>query len=418
MEEKSFDIGIIGGGPAGYTAAINAGKKGLKTVLFEKNEIGGTCLNRGCIPTKAIMHSALLFKELKNSHDIGINTENISFDWAKIIERKDNIILKLRKMLELSIKNSGATIINSEAQILDKETIKDSYNNIYHCKKIILAIGSEPKQIKGLEFDGDKILSSDDILRLDKLPKSIVIIGSGAIGIEWCRILSALDVDVKLIEMADHLLPVADIEVSKRIERIFKSEKINFYLNNSIDHIDKRPNNIFIRLKSGEDISADKILVAVGRSVVNQPNVDNVVTIGDAFGSIQLAHFASKQALEEICNIKFDRKFVPFVVYGTPEIAWVGLREQDLTPGSYQKILLPISAIGKSHCDNALDGFIKILKNDDCILGVHIISKEASSLVMQMSIAMQNDIGISKLKEICFPHPTYSEGLFESIMNL
>ncbi len=418
MEEKSFDIGIIGGGPAGYTAAINAGKKGLKTVLFEKNEIGGTCLNRGCIPTKAIMHSALLFKELKNSHDIGINTENISFDWTKIIERKDNIILKLRKMLELSIKNSGATIINSEAQILDKETIKDSYNNIYHCKKIILATGSEPKQVKGLEFDGDKILSSDDILRLDKLPKSIVIIGSGAIGIEWCRILSALDVDVKLIEMADHLLPVADIEVSKRIERIFKSEKINFYLNNSIDHIDKRPNNIFIRLKSGEDISADKILVAVGRSVVNQPHVDNVVTIGDAFGSIQLAHFASKQALEEICNIKFDRKFVPFVVYGTPEIAWVGLREQDLTPGSYQKILLPISAIGKSHCDNALDGFIKILKNDDCILGVHIISKEASSLVMQMSIAMQNDIGISKLKEICFPHPTYSEGLFESIMNL
>lgn len=418
MEEKSFDIGIIGGGPAGYTAAINAGKKGLKTVLFEKNEIGGTCLNRGCIPTKAIMHSALLFKELKNSHDIGINTENISFDWTKIIEHKDNIILKLRKMLELSIKNSGATIINSEAQILDKETIKDSYNNIYHCKKIILAIGSEPKQIKGLEFDGDKILSSDDILRLDKLPKSIVIIGSGAIGIEWCRILSALDVDVKLIEMADHLLPAADIEVSKRIERIFKSEKINFYLNNSIDHIDKRPNNIFIRLKSGEDISADKILVAVGRSVVNQPHVDNVVTIGDAFGSIQLAHFASKQALEEICNIKFDRKFVPFVVYGTPEIAWVGLREQDLTPGSYQKILLPISAIGKSHCDNALDGFIKILKNDDCILGVHIISKEASSLVMQMSIAMQNDIGISKLKEICFPHPTYSEGLFESIMNL
>lgn len=418
MEEKSFDIGIIGGGPAGYTAAINAGKKGLKTVIFEKNEIGGTCLNRGCIPTKAIMHSALLFKELKNSHDIGINTENISFDWAKIIERKDNIILKLRKMLELSIKNSGATIINSEAQILDKETIKDSYNNIYHCKKIILAIGSEPKQINGLEFDGDKILSSDDILRLDKLPKSIVIIGSGAIGIEWCRILSALDVDVKLIEMADHLLPAADIEVSKRIERIFKSEKINFYLNNSIDHIDKRPNNIFIRLKSGEDISADKILVAVGRSVVNQPHVDNVVTIGDAFGSIQLAHFASKQALEEICNIKFDRKFVPFVVYGTPEIAWVGLREQDLTPGSYQKILLPISAIGKSHCDNALDGFIKILKNDDRILGVHIISKEASSLVMQMSIAMQNDIGISKLKEICFPHPTYSEGLFESIMNL
>ena len=418
MEEKSFDIGIIGGGPAGYTAAINAGKKGLKTVLFEKNEIGGTCLNRGCIPTKAIMHSALLFKELKNSHDIGINTENISFDWTKIIERKDNIILKLRKMLELSIKNSGATIINSEAQILDKETIKDSYNNIYHCKKIILATGSEPKQVKGLEFDGDKILSSDDILRLDKLPKSIVIIGSGAIGIEWCRILSALDVDVKLIEMADHLLPAADIEVSKRIERIFKSEKINFYLNNSIDHIDKRPNNIFIRLKSGEDISADKILVAVGRSVVNQPHVDNVVTIGDAFGSIQLAHFASKQALEEICNIKFDRKFVPFVVYGTPEIAWVGLREQDLTPGSYQKILLPISAIGKSHCDNALDGFIKILKNDDCILGVHIISKEASSLVMQMSIAMQNDIGISKLKEICFPHPTYSEGLFESIMNL
>ena len=226
---QQFDLGIIGGGPAGYTAAFQARSKGLSVVLFEKDKVGGVCLNRGCIPTKAVLHSAELYEEMKSATELGITAENLSFDYSKVVERKDKIVEKLRKSLELSLKNSGVVVVNAEAKI-PSHTMKDGENQvfangeIYECKKIITATGSKPRDFDGLRFDHKFILSSDDILNLKTLPKSIVIIGSGAIGIEWARILSAFDVEVTIVEMADHLLPLADIEVSKRVERIFKSK--------------------------------------------------------------------------------------------------------------------------------------------------------------------------------------------------
>lgn len=411
---QQFDLGIIGGGPAGYTAAFQARSKGLSVVLFEKDKVGGVCLNRGCIPTKAILHSAELYEEMKSATELGITAENLSFDYSKVVERKDKIVEKLRKSLELSLKNSGVVVVNAEAKI-PSHTMKDGENQvfaneeIYECKKIITATGSKPRDFDGLRFDHKFILSSDDILNLKTLPKSIVIIGSGAIGIEWARILSAFDVKVTVVEMADHLLPLADIEVSKRVERIFKSKKIKFYTSNGVEKIE----NQNITLKSGETLTPELVLLATGRTPQPIENCD--ICIGDACGKIQLAHFAIKQAVAEIANIEFNENLVPSVVYGCPEIAWIGKREQDLEEGNYKKSNILISALGKSHCDNCSDGFIKILSQEGKIVGAHIVSKEAASLIQEITIAMQNNIAIDDLKKVCFAHPTYSEGIFECL---
>ena len=411
---QQFDLGIIGGGPAGYTAAFQARSKGLSVVLFEKDKVGGVCLNRGCIPTKAILHSAELYEEMKSATELGITAENLSFDYSKVVERKDKIVEKLRKSLELSLKNSGVVVVNAEAKI-PSHTMKNGENQvfaneeIYECKKIITATGSKPRDFDGLRFDHKFILSSDDILNLKTLPKSIVIIGSGAIGIEWARILSAFDVEVTIVEMADHLLPLADIEVSKRVERIFKSKKIKFYTSNGVEKIE----NQNVTLKSGETLTPELVLLATGRTPQPIENCD--ICIGDACGKIQLAHFAIKQAVAEIANIEFNENLVPSVVYGCPEIAWIGKREQDLGEGNYKKSNILISALGKSHCDNCSDGFIKILSQEGKIVGAHIVSKEAASLIQEITIAMQNNIAIDDLKKVCFAHPTYSEGIFECL---
>ena len=423
---QQFDLGIIGGGPAGYTSAFQARAKGLSVVLFEKDKIGGVCLNRGCIPTKAILHSAELYEEMKCATDLGISAENLSFDYAKVVERKDKVVENLRKSLELSLKNAGVVVVNAEATIdTPHQSLRDTLSHTgrglekvvangetYECKKIIVATGSKPRDFEGLRFDHKFILSSDDILSLTALPKSIVIIGSGAIGIEWTRILSAFDVEVTVVEMAEHLLPLADIEVSKRVERIFKSKKIKFYTSNGIEKIENRQ----IILKSGDILTPELVLLATGRTP--QPIENCEICIGDACGKIQLAHFAIKQAIAQIGGVEFDETLVPSVVYGCPEIAWVGKREQDLEEGSYQKSNLLISALGKSHCDNCSDGFIKILAQDGKIVGAHIVAKEASALIQEITIAMQNNIAIDDLKKVCFAHPTYSEGIFESLFRL
>lgn len=410
---QTYDLGIIGGGPAGYTAALHAGAKGQKVILFEKDLIGGTCLNRGCIPTKAVLHSAEVYEEMKEAQCLGLKAENISFDFAEVVERKNKIVEKLRKGLELSLKNSKIEIVNAYAKPVSLNQI-EADGKIYECKKVILASGSKPKELKGIKYDGEFVLSSDDVLNLQKLPESIAIIGSGAIGIEWSRIFSAFETEVTIIETADNLLPAADIEVSKRIERIFKSKKIRIIKSTGVEKIENKK----VYLSNNEILEPEMVLAAAGREICGDDKISGITCIGDVCGKIQLAHFASKQAIELVDGINFDKTLVPSVVYGTPEIAWIGKREQDLEEGSYKKSTLLISALGKSHCDNSSEGFIKILTQNDRIIGVHIVSKEASAMIQQAVIAIQNKISVSRLKEICFAHPTYSEGIFESLFKL
>ena len=406
-----YDFGIIGGGPAGYTAAMMLAKNGKSVILFEKDKLGGTCLNRGCIPTKSFIHFSDLYAQIKCAKDAGIDYDNLSPEFSKIIQKKDEIVGKLRKSLELAVKNSGVKVIYATACIKDKNTISADGSE-YKVAQIIAATGAKPREIKGLDFDGKFILSSDDILNIKTLPKSALIVGSGAIGIEWARILRNFDVEVSVVEMAEHLTPGADIEVSKRIERIFKLNKIPFYLNDSVKSIE----NETVTLMSGTTIKPEIILVAAGR-VPQPPACDCAKILGDACGEIQLAHYAIGQAKEFATGIPYNKTLIPSVIYGEPEIAWVGLREQDMDE-TCKKVMLPITALGKAWCDSATDGFIKLVLRDNKIAGAHIISKEASSLIHILLTAIQNNIEIGELKKMCFAHPTYAEGIFDLIINL
>lgn len=416
---KTYDFGIIGSGPAGYSAAIRASQLGKSVVLFEKEFLGGVCLNKGCIPTKTFLHCADVYNSLKKVVNLGINIENYSLDFAKAAERKEKTVEKLRKSLEMLLTSYEIEIVNAEAKI-KRQNLIEANGEEFKCANILIATGSEPKCVGGFEFDHEFILSSDDVLNLKSLPQKVVITGSGAIGIEWARILSSFGVEISIVEIADKLLPLADAEISERLLRTFKMARIKTFLSTSIKEI----NNKKVTLSSGEILEPDFVLFATGR----KPNDIGVETptyhkIGDAYGGIQLAHFASHQGVQVVENIILDKEIkdflVPAVVYGSPEIAWVGKTEAELNGTDYKKSVFPISALGKAHADGDLEGFVKILAtNEGTILGAHIIGAEASALIHQLSIPMQNGLKVKDLKHCCFAHPTYSEGVYEALLGL
>lgn len=422
---KEFDFAIIGAGPAGYSAAIRASQLGKSVVLFERENLGGVCLNKGCIPTKAVLHSADIYNSLKKASNFGINVENFSVDYQKVSERKDKTVEKLRKSLELLLKSYGIEIVMAEAKISGQSgssAVIEAQGETYQCENLLVATGAEPRCVGGFDFDHKFILSSDDVLKLNELPEKVVIVGSGAIGIEWARIFSAFGVQVSVVEIADKLLPLADFEVSQRLERIFKMARVKTFLQTSIKEIkDKK-----VTLSSGEVLEPDFVLFATGRkSSPIAGKAENSFVIGDAFGAIQLAHFASHQGVQVVENIvlgKEIKEFItPSVVYGNPEIAWAGKTEQELISANieYKKSVFPISALGKAMAEGVLEGFVKILASpDDEILGVHIIGKEASALVHQISISMQNGLKVEDVRHCCFAHPTYSEGVYEALLGL
>lgn len=418
---KHFDFGIIGAGPAGYTAAIRASQLGKSVVLFEKENLGGVCLNKGCIPTKTFLYSADMYNSIKKASALGIEVENCSIDFEKIVDRKDKTVEKIRKSLEMLLKSYSIEIVFAEAKVQSNNEIIAN-GKIYECNNILIAAGAEPKCVGGFEFDHEFILSSDDVLNLRNLPQKIVIVGSGAIGIEWARIFSSFGTEVTIVEIADKLLPLADFEISQRIERIFKMARIKIFLSTSVDEINDKK----VKLSNGDVIEPDFVLFATGRKPSSLfPFSSSLPVIGDAFGSIQLAHFASHQAVSVVENIILDKpikEFItPSIVYGSPEIAWIGATEQELQSNDvdFKKSVFPISALGKAYAENNLEGFIKVLaSNGGEILGAHIISKEASALIHQLSIAMQNKLKVEDLTHCCFAHPTYSEGVYEALLGL
>lgn len=419
---KTYDFGIIGAGPAGYTTAIRAAQLGKSVVLFEKELLGGTCLNKGCIPTKTFLHCADVYNSLKKVVNLGINIENYSLDFEKAAERKEKTVEKIRKSLEMLLKSYGIEIVYSEAKITEDAKMHrcmDANGEIYECSNILIATGAKPKCVGGFEFDHKFILSSDDVLNLKELPQKVVIAGSGAIGIEWARIFSAFGVEVSIVEIAERLLPLADFEISQRLERIFKMARIKMFLSTSVKEISAKK----VILSNGEVLEPDFVLFATGRKINGLENSANLPKIGDVYGGIQLAHFASHQGVQIVNKIVLgeeEKEFlVPSVVYGHPEIAWVGKCEQELEGIEYKKSVFPLSALGKAHCDGDLEGFIKVLADKNGkILGAHIIGAEASALIHQISIAMESGIKVKDLKHCCFAHPTYSEGVYEAILGL
>ena len=438
--ENIFNLGIIGAGPAGYSAAIRAAQKGLSVVLFEKEHIGGVCLNKGCIPTKTILHCTDFYKSLKKAGKFGINLgkENPEADYEKIFNRKNEIVIKLQKSLTKLVQSYNVKIVNAAASFVDSNKIFAG-DVTYQCDNIIIAAGAKPAQIAGIQTDGEFILNSDDILNLNNLPQNILIIGSGAIGTEWARIFSALEKNVTVAEIADSLLPAADTDVSKRLERIFKQNKIKFFTGTKIENI--AGNSVFF--SNGQVLTPDIILCAAGRVPVIpcglefvrdgsfikvndnfQTNFSNIFAVGDINGKLLLAHSAIHQAISVVDFIVdkkpvcFDKNKIPSVIYGKPEISMVGKTEQMLYDTDYKVSVFPVSALGKAFADDELDGFVKVLSVDNKITGAHIICPGASSLIHQFALMIDNELKTEDILNTVFAHPSYSEAVFESILGL
>lgn len=441
MRQDFTKIGIVGGGPAGYALALKLAMDGVSVALFEKEALGGTCLNKGCIPTKSILHNSNLIYKSKNLSKFGVNLDVSALDFSKIIENKNLVVQKLNKSLAMLLKSYDIEIINEEVLSVEQGKII-SENTVCECDAVVLATGTVPAQIAGLECDNVFIYNSDGILNLKKLPKSIAIIGSGAIGIEWSRIFSDLGTEVTLIEAMERILPVADEDVSTRLERLLKKKRVKIEKGVVVEKILGGE----VKLSNGKALMPELVLVAIGRTPVLPSNnlnlatrkgfvsVDNnfmtsaknVYAIGDINGLSMLAHSATHQAIELSEYLlsgkspEFTQKDIPSVIYGTPEVAWFGANEQHLIENNinYKKVLFPISAIGKAHADDEIDGFVKILAYNELIWGVSIVAPEASSMLMQFLIAKENKLSYKAVLNAIFPHPTFSEAVFESLLAL
>lgn len=437
--ENSFDLGVIGAGPGGYNAAIRAAQRGLSVVLFEKECAGGTCLNKGCIPTKAILHCTELFKSLKKAEKFGITTGESKIDYTKVFNRKNDVVTKIQKSLTKLIQSHGVTIVNEEAEITNEQTIKTQTTE-YNCKNIIIATGSKPAQIKGLECDGNFIVNSNQVLEMQQIPENILIVGSGAIGIEWARIFSSLGKNITIIELAQNLLPAADIDVSKRLERLLKKDKIKFFTNTKIENIENKT----VALSNEQTLTPDLILCAIGREPVLpqlelniekegkfikvnenfQTNYKNIYAIGDINGKLQLAHSAVHQAIgvvdfiTENKPVHFNIQNIPSIIYGTPEIAWIGKTEQSLNGQDYKVSNFPVAALGKAQADDEIDGFVKVVEQNGKITGAHAVTPEASSIIQQFALMIDNNMTVETALKTVYAHPTYSEAVFEAMLGL
>ncbi|MEI7475122.1 MAG: dihydrolipoyl dehydrogenase [bacterium] len=443
-----YDIAIIGAGPGGYVAAIKAAQLGAKVALVEREYMGGTCLNWGCIPTKAVLASVDRFVEAKKLAKFGITAENISIDYQKVSERKTATVEKIRKSLTQLVNSYNIDIIEGTASIKDTHhlVVKNNENiTEIEFKNLIIATGSTPVSLPGLTVDHKFIFDTNDILSLDKLPESVLIVGSGASGIEWARIFSNMGKKVTVVEVGSKLAPMLDNSCSERVERLFKRSKIDYYYSTHVEKIEDKK----VILANHKLIEPEIIFLAAGRApVVNieglketgldfngkfidvdnnmRTNIDNIYAIGDVTGKLLLAHVASHHAIIAVEHIMqgkeghFDYDSVPKIVYGTPEICSVGLTEEEIKAKSipYLSNTFMIGGVGKSVIEDEIDGFIKVLATKDKILGVHLVAKNGDFLIQQAAIAMNNGLSPDQLKHTVFAHPTVSEALHEAFLGI
>ena len=443
-----YDIAIIGAGPGGYTAAIRAAQLGAKVMLIENDNLGGTCLNWGCIPSKATLTSADKYNAAKKLSKFGINIDNLSFDYQKVSERKWLIVEKLRKNLTQLMKSNKIDVIFGEGCIEDHNKLKVINNSEEHYiefKNLIIATGSRPMSLSGLQIDHEFILDTNDVIKLEKIPESVLIVGTGPSGVEWTRIFEIFGSKVILVEMAPNLVPICDKSISERLERIFKIKKIECHTGTKIKEISEKK----VTLGNGQEIHPEIIFVAAGRTpntdikgietlnltmnsryikVDNnlKTSTDNVYAIGDATGLVPLAHTASHQGLAAVENILLNKQAninyeaIPHIIYGNPELCSVGKREEDLIRKKidYKVSTFPISATSKYFIEDELEGFVNVLSSEDKILGVHIVADNGSDLIQQAAIAINNGLTVTQLQETIFAHPTHSEALHEAFLGI
>src|ERR1051326_4499841 len=456
MDSVPYDLVVIGSGPGGYSAAIRAGQYGLKTALVEKQaKLGGTCLLVGCIPTKALLHTADVWERFVNSEAEGIHAENPRLDYPKVKDRKDGIVTKHSKGVEFLLKRAKVERIAGYATLKGGGKIEvksDSGTQTIEAKNIIIATGSEARMLPGLEPDAETILTNIEILNLTAVPKSLIIIGAGAVGVEFASIFKRFGSEVTIIEMLPRVVPVEDEDVSKELERIFRKQKIRVETGAKADNIKKTANGVSLTLttKDGkqEQLTAEKLLVAVGR----KPNTEKIglentkvevdrgfikvdqnqqtaepgiYAIGDVVaGTPQLAHVATREGMIAVAHIAgkpavpINKNRIPGATYTQPGIASVGLTEAQARAAG-RKIRIgkfPFAGDSRATILGHHDGVIKVVADEQSgeILGVHIMGPDAFELIGEAVAAMEAEATVDVMMQTIHAHPTLYEAMGEA----
>lgn len=462
---QEYDIVILGGGTGGYVAAIRASQLGLKTAIVEKEKLGGTCLHKGCIPTKALLRSAEVFQTVKRSEDFGIAAKNITLQFEKIQARKNNIINQLHGGIKHLIKKGKIDVYEGIGRILGPsifmpvpgtisvEMNNGSENQMLIPKNVVIATGSSPRTFPNLKVDGQYVITSEEALALPELPDSIIIIGGGVIGLEWASMYADFGVQVSLLEYADRILPNEDEEISKEMQRQMKKKGVNVFTHaNVFPETIVKGNGVSISAEIQNkvtDFTADCILVAVGRLaniggiglenteietnegviVTNQfyqTKEKHMYAIGDCIGGLQLAHVAAREgivAVEQIAGknpFPVDYSQIAKCIYSQPEAASIGLTEdQAKEMGHPVKIgKFPFKAIGKALVFGETDGFVKMIADEktDDILGIHMIGPHVTDLISEAGLAMVLDATPWEVANTVHPHPTLTEIIGEAAL--
>ena len=456
---ENFDVTVIGGGPGGYVCAIRLSQLGLKTACIEsRGTLGGTCLNVGCIPSKSLLNLSENFHKAKNLEKIGIEVGEIKLNLGKMMKNKEKAVTVLTKGVEFLFKKNKVTYFKGRGSFKSANEIlisSDDKEAIIQTKKAIISTGSEPISIPGMEFDEDKILSSTGALSLAKLPKKMIVVGGGYIGLEMGSVWSRLGTEVEVIEFLDHITPGMDREISNEFMKILNKQGIKFQLNTKVEKITKSKNGVSIDTVNKENkknkIDADVVLISVGRKPytknlnlknvgvqadekgrikVNknfETNVKNIYAIGDVIDGPMLAHKAEEEgiAVAELIagqsgHVNYD--IIPGVIYTSPEVASVGKTEEQLKSNKvdYKVGKFPFMANSRAKAIDEPEGFVKILadKVTDKVLGVHIIGPHAGEMIAEMSVAMEFGASSEDIARTCHAHPTFSEAIKEAALSV
>ena len=456
---STYDVIVIGSGPGGYVSAIRAAQLGMKTALIEKySTMGGTCLNVGCIPSKSLLDSSHHYENaLHNFEDHGISVEGkIKLDLDKMMSRKSSVVEQTTKGLEYLMNKNDVTVFHGFGSFKDESTIEintDGNTQTIKGNNIIIATGSKPTKLPFADFDGERIISSTEALKLSEVPKHLIVVGGGVIGLELGQVYSRLGAKVTVLEYQDRIIPNMDSSLSKELTKVFKKSGVKVNTSHKVSSIERKRDSVFIvaENKKGESetFEGDYCLISIGRSAYTKglnleaigvstdkygrvevdnnlkTSVDNIFAIGDVVKGAMLAHKAEEEGVYVAEYIKGQKphinyNLIPGVVYTWPEVASVGQTEDDLKNSNknYKVGQFPMRALGRSRASSDLDGFVKILADaeSDEILGIHMIGARCADLISEAVVAMEYRASAEDIARISHAHPTFSEAIKEAAL--
>ena len=461
MSDNKYDLVVIGSGPGGYVASIVASQKGMKVATIEKRErLGGTCLNVGCIPSKAMLHASEQYENTIKSNGMmewGINCKDVSLDLSKLLKRKSNIVEDLTKGIGFLFGKNKISKFTGTARIISSKEIEINNNGkieIINTDKVIIATGSEASVLPNIKIDEESIVTSTGALELKKVPKKLIVIGGGVIGLEMGTIWRRLGAEVEIIEFLPRILPGMDNEIAEKFMKILQKQGIKFKLNHSVETTKKVKNKVILTVKNvengnSEELDADVVLVAVGRKpntnglgldklnlemdkygFINtndkfETSISDIYAIGDVIKGPMLAHKAEEDGVAAVEFINgevghVDYNLVPGIIYTSPEVAVIGQTEENLKDQGieYNKGVFPMSANSRAKAIGHTDGMVKILsdKSTDKILGAHMIGHEAGTVIHELSVAMGFGASSEDVARICHGHPTVNEAIKEAAL--